>query len=73
MEQTSWFIDRIRRMFVDFDSCTTKTNLSGWCGLRVRFVGRLLIIEVNDTSSCNGESIILLDGGLVEVRDRITS
>ena len=60
-------------MFIDFDSHTTKMNLSGQCGLRVRFVRRLLVIEVNDTSSRDGESIILLDGGLVEVRDRVTS
>ena len=60
-------------MFIDLDGCTTKTDFSGWHGLRVRFVERLLVIKVNDTSSCDGELIILLDGGLVETGDRITS
>ena len=60
-------------MFTDFDSCPTKTDLSGWDGLRVRFIRGLLVIEVNDASSCDGELIILLDGGLVEARDRVTS
>ena len=60
-------------MFIDFDSHSTKINLSRQYGLRVRFVGRLLVIEVNNTSSCDGESIILHDGGFVKVRDRITS